>query len=55
VLRRYQDGSALSRMGATQVRLIDAQITITTAPTGAPGTTGWSPPYSTRAATPQAS
>jgi hypothetical protein len=30
VLRRYRDGSALSLLGATQVRLIEAQITIST-------------------------
>ncbi len=30
VLRRYHDGSALSLLGATQVRVIEAQITIAT-------------------------
>jgi hypothetical protein len=30
-LRRYRDGSYLSRMGTTQVRVIEAQITIATA------------------------
>ena len=49
VLRRYSDGSYLSVLGTTQVRVIDCQITIATSGrASAPGSTGWPPPCSNR-------
>src|SRR4029453_13568057 len=45
VLRRYPDGSWLSQIGATHVRVVQAEITIATPPPpGGPGQTPHPPP-----------
>jgi hypothetical protein len=54
-LRRYSEGSYLSVLGKTPVRVIDCQITIATSAGGAPGSTGWPPPCPALAATQQPS
>ena len=51
VLRRLPDGSWLSRFGGIPVRVIDAQVTVTTSAGHATAAAGWSPPSSTPAAT----
>ena len=51
VLRRLPDGSYLSRFGGVPVRVIDAQVTVTTSTGGPQMAARSSPPCSTRPAT----
>ncbi len=51
VLARYPDGSYLSTIATTRVRVVAAEITIATSAGHVTGSTGWPPPCSTTTTT----